>query len=188
MKDNQVLQTIRARYSCRNFGEKQVSDDDLRLIAEASLAAPSGRNRQPYRVIVIKDRALIQEMDDAGMEVLAGFPDKSFYERIKSLGGIFYRAPALLVVAVTKVEPAGAEIFDCAILAQTAALAATSIGVDNLICGLAALPFAGAKGVEFKRRLGFPEGYEIGIGVLLGHANEAGAPHEPDLSKISFIG
>ncbi|MDU4960086.1 MAG: nitroreductase family protein [Sporomusaceae bacterium] len=111
MKDNQVLETIRARYSCRSFSDKQVSDGDLRLIAEASLAAPSGRNRQPYRVIVVKDRTLIQEMNDAGMEVLSGFPDKSFCEHI-------------------------------------------------LICGLSVLPFAGAKGVEFKRRLGFPAGYD----------------------------
>jgi hypothetical protein len=64
----------------------------------------------------------------------------------------------------------------------------TSLAIDNLICGLAAFAFAGVKGAQFKKRLGFPEGYEIGMAVLLGYAaNPGGQPHELDLSKISFI-
>jgi len=48
--------------------------------------------------------------------------------------------------------------------------------------------FAGDKGEEFKQRLGFPDGYEIGIAVLLGYAaNPGGKPHEPDFGKITVI-
>ena len=53
---------------------------------------------------------------------------------------------------------------------------------------LMALSFAGEKNSEFKRRLNFPDGYEIGIVVLLGYASEPGSkPHEPDTSKIITI-
>jgi hypothetical protein len=116
-------------------------------------------------------------------------PDKSMYERIMSRGGkLYYDAPCMIVVPIAKAEPAGAELFDCGIVSENIALAATSLGVDNLICGLAAFSFVGEKGTEFKQRLGFPEGYEIGIAVLLGHAaNPGGKPHEPDMSKISII-
>lgn len=44
------------------------------------------------------------------------------------------------------------------------------------------------KGAHFKERLGFPEGYEIDIAVLLGFAeNPGGKPHELDMDKLSFV-
>ncbi|MDR2670703.1 MAG: nitroreductase family protein [Oscillospiraceae bacterium] len=186
---NETIQTIMRRYSCRAFTDKMPSDEDLRTIAQAALAAPSGNNRQLFRVIVVKNKSIIDEMDDEGMKVLAMMPDKSMYERIVARGGqLFYGAPCMIVIPIKQVVPVGAEMFDCAIVAENIALAATSMGIDNVICGLVTLSFARAKGKEFGKRLGFPPGYGIGLGVLLGYAKEAGTkPHELDLSKISFV-
>jgi nitroreductase len=186
---NETVRTIMKRYSCRAFTGKMPSDGDLQIIAKAALAAPSGVNRQPWRVIVVKNKSLIDEMDDEGMKILAAMPDRSLYERIRARGGrLFYGAPCMTVIPVTQSVPAGAEMFDCSIVAENIALAATSMGIDSLICGLATLPFAGEKGAEFGRRLGFPEGYNLGLAVLLGYAAEPGGkPHELDLSKVSFV-
>lgn len=94
----------------------------------------------------------------------------------------------MIVVPIAKTEPAGAELFDCGIVSENIALAVTSLGIDSLICGLVAFSFAGEKGAEFKQRLGFSAGYEIGIAVLLGYAaNPGGKPHDQDLSKITVI-
>ena len=184
-----TIEAIKTRYSCRNFSDKTPPDEHLRMIAEAAVAAPSGMNRQHWRVIVLKDRKLIGELEAEGIKNLAALPDKSAYERIMSRGGkIFYNAPCMIIVPIVRAEPAGAEMFDCGILSENIALAATSLGIDNLICGFIAFSFTGDKNAGFKRRLGFPEGYGIGIAVLLGYAKEPGGkPHEPDLSKISFI-
>jgi nitroreductase len=186
---NETIQTIMKRYSCRAFTGEMPSDADLRTIAAAALAAPSGVNRQPWRVIVVKNQALINEMDAAGMKVLAALPDKSAHERITKRGGkLFYNAPSMIVIPITQAAPAGQELLDCAIVAENIALAAASLGIDNLICRLVTLPFSGDKGAEFSRRLGFPEGYGIGLAVLLGYAKETGGkPHELDFSKISFV-
>jgi len=71
---------------------------------------------------------------------------------------------------------------------QNIALAATSLGIESLICGLATFSFTGEKGAELKRLLAFPEGYELGLAVLLGYAaSPGGKPHTLDLSKISVI-
>ena len=128
-------------------------------------------------------------MEAEGMKNLAAYPDTGMYDRIMSRGGkIYYNAPCMIVVPIAKAEPAGAELLDCGIVAENIALAATSLGIGNLICGLAAFSFAGEKHDELKERLGFPEGYEIGIAVLLGYAaNPGGKPHEPDLSKITIV-
>ena len=185
-----TIETIKTRFSCRAFSDKMPSDEQLRIIAEAAVASPSGMNRQLWRIIIVKDAKLLADLEDEGMKNLAAMPDKTMYNRIMSRSGtLYYSAPCMIVVPIAVAEPAGAELFDCGIVSQNIALAATSLGVDNLICGLAAFSFAGERNEEFKQRLGFPEGYEIGIAVLLGHAAEPGGmPHEPDLSKISTIG
>ena len=187
-----ILDTITAihtRYSCRAFSDRMPSDDDLEVIAKAALAAPSGMNRQHWRVVIVKNKQLITDLDAEGMKNLAALPDKSMYDRIVSRGGkLYYNAPCMVIVPIAKAEPAGAELFDCGILSENIALAATAIGIDNLICGLAVFSFVGVRGSEFKERIGFPEGYEIGIAVLLGYAeNPGGQPHELDFSKISWI-
>ena len=184
-----TIEAIKTRYSCRAFSDKMPADELLRVIAEAAVASPSGMNRQLWRVIIVKNRALIADMDAEGMQNLSVMPNKAMYERIMSRSGkLFYNAPCMIVVPIARAETAGAELFDCGIVSENITLAATSLGVDSLICGLVAFSFAGAKGIKFKQLLRFPEGYEIGIAVLLGYAtNPGGKPHEPDLSKISTI-
>jgi nitroreductase len=184
-----TIQTIFTRYSCRDFTDRTPSDEDLQTIVKAATAAPSGMNRQLWRVIVVKNRELIDDMEAEAMRNLAQLPDQSMLERIMERGGkLFYNSPCLIVLPVTIAERAGAELLDCGIVTENIALAATSLGINNLICGLAAFAFAGTKGPEFKKRLGFPEGYEIGMAVLLGYAAiPGGQSHELNLSKISFI-
>lgn len=184
-----TIEAINTRYSCRAFSGKLPPDEHLDIIAKAAAASPSGMNRQLWRIIVLKNRELLADLEAEGMKNLAAIPDKSTYERIMSRGGkLYYNAPCMLVVPIAKTEPAGAELFDCGIVAENIALAATALGIDSLICGLAAFSFAGDRREEFRERLGFPEGYEIGIAVLLGYAQTPGGkPHEPDMNKITWI-
>lgn len=185
---NDTLKVIASRFSCRNFKEVQPNIEDLNAIANAAIQAPSGRNRQHWHIIVVKNRDLINDMDREGIEVLSTMEDKTMYERIMSRGGkLFYNAPAMIIIAIKEALPKGAELIDCGIIAQNISLAATSLGIDNLHCGLAGLSFAGKKATEFKTKLQFPNGYEYGIGILLGYATEPGIPHEPDPSKITII-
>ena len=181
---NETFQSIYRRYSCRAFTDEMPSDEDLMAIAQAALAAPSAMNRQPWRVIVVKDRALIADMQAEGTRALQAEADQTTWERIKSRGGkLFYDAPCMITVPVVN-----AAHTDCGILTQTIAVAAASLGIESLICGLAGAAFNGGKAEEFKRRLGFPEGFEHGMTVLLGYAaNPGGQQHALDFSKISVI-
>lgn len=184
---NEVLKTIAERYSCRAFTGEVPDDAKLSAIAEAAVASPSGRNRQAWRVIVVKNRELIAEIEAEAMANLAAMEDKTMYQRIIQRGGtVLYHAQCLIMLPIDPTELVGASL-DCGIVCQTIALAATSLGMDNLICGLAGLAFAGEKTADLKARLGFPEGFEFGSSVLLGYAEKSGAPHQPDMSKISFV-
>lgn len=183
---NETLQVIANRYSCRDYKDEMLPDDILRLIAEAAIQSPSGVNRQPWRVILVKNKELMQDMETEGLAYLASLEDKSTYQRIMDRGGrLFYGAPCMIVVPV---DPTQESQIDCGILCQNVTLAAASLGVASVICGLTRTAFAsGLRSEEFSKRLGFPEGYVFGCSVLLGYANTTKPPHEPDKDKIIII-
>lgn len=60
MQSNQVIKTIKGRRSVRNYFNIQIPDNDLSSILEAGLYAPSGKNRQPWRFLIIKDVDIIK--------------------------------------------------------------------------------------------------------------------------------
>ena len=186
---NETLQVIAKRYTCRDYKSEAPSDELLHAIANAAIQAPSGMNRQAWRVIVVKDKALMQDMESEGMSYLAGMEDKTAYNRIMSRGGrLFYGAPCMIVVPIDPKQYAPA-LVDCGILCQNIALAATSLDIANTMCGFTGMAFAsGLRSEEFSRRLGFPEGYAFGCSVLLGYANTTSAPHILDEAKIIFVG
>ena len=184
---NDTLNFIKQRYSCRDFSDRSPSDQQIDAIVRAAIESPSGRNRQLWQVIVVKNRALISEMEEEGMRMLK-LGDEKMYEVIMSRNGtLFYHAPIMIMIAVKQATPPGAELVDLGIIAQNTVIAATSLGLASLHCGLAGFCFAGEKAEEFKRKLEFPEGYECGLAVLIGFAKTSGAPHKPDLSKITYI-
>ena len=182
---NETLITIAARYSCRDFAETPLTNDQINALADAALAAPSAVNRQPWHVIIITDKALIDELDAEGMNVLSAAEDQTTFERIQSRGGkIFYNAPCMMMIASDGSDYAS---MDCGILSENVSLAAHSLGLGSVICGMARIPLSGPRGEELKRRMKFPAGYGFGIAILLGTAKSGKAPHELDRSKLTFI-
>jgi len=51
-----ILDAIRRRYSCRAYQEKSIEQDKLDCILEAARLAPSARNTQDWRFVVVTDR------------------------------------------------------------------------------------------------------------------------------------
>lgn len=181
-QQNATLAAIARRYSCRAFTPEPPTDEQLRAIAQAAVQAPSGMNRQAWHITVVKDKALIDALEQEGLRALAEM-DEAGYRRVQARGGtLFYGAPSLVMIAI---QP-GTEL-DCGIACQNVVLAAEAQGVSSLICGMARLAFGGDKAAEFERCLAFPEGYAFGIAVLLGHEAQPGTPHAPDESKISWV-
>jgi nitroreductase len=88
---NETLQVIAARYACRDFTGEMVEEASLRAIARAAVEAPSALNRQPWRVVVVKDRELMGEMEAEGMRQLAAMEDSSGYGRIMSRAEAFQK-------------------------------------------------------------------------------------------------
>ena len=180
---NETLKTIKNRYSCRSYTGEAVEREKIEAIALAAVQSPSGLNQQPWKIIVLQNKAAIDEMDSALMEKLAAQEDRSAYDRMMSRGGkVFYNAPCMFVIA----KLPGKDM-DCGIVSENMALAASSLGLGNVICGMAGGIINDEAGLKFKEQL-IPEGYEFGVALLVGYpTNPEGTPHEPDLSKIVYI-
>ena len=182
---NETLKNIAGRYSCRDFADKPLTDAQIYELVSAALAAPSAMNRQPWRVSVVTDKTLIEELDAEGMALLAAEEDKSAYERMMARGGkLFYDAPCLIVI--TSDGSAYAAI-DSGILCQNIALAAQSLGLGSCIVAMLRIPLSGPRGPEFKKRLKFGDGYDFSISILVGNAQSGKEPHELDRGKVVFV-
>lgn len=182
---NEILTAIANRYSCRDFASTPLTDEQTQAIVNAALAAPSGMNMQPWHLIVVRDKALIEEYDAAGMSILAAAEDQTLHQRMMDRGGkLLYNAPCMILILS---NGSGLASIDCGIQCQTITLAAQSLGLGSCIVGMAGVPLNGPRADEFKKRLKIPEGFQFVIGVLIGTVISGKEPHELDYEKVTYI-
>lgn len=162
---NTVLNTIRNRRSVRAYKGEQIKEEELQLILDAALWAPSAHNSQPWHFTVVQDAELIQHMSDVSTREMA----KSSIPWIARMGqsgrGIFYNAPTVIVVAGKKEEFLD-PIVDCSAAVQNLLLAAESLDIGSCWIGLVQFFFEDEEEVK---QLGLPEGYEPFYAVCLGY-------------------
>lgn len=117
----------------RRFEDRDVDDDLLERILRAGTRAPSARNVQPWRFIVVRDRdtkaKLGKVFDDLGQQLYgAGAPDHTPWEEV----------PVLVVVASeyafgtteSGVAALGASVYPCV---QNILLAAQAAGLGTVL-------------------------------------------------------
>ena len=181
---NETIKSIMERYSCRDFTGAPLTDQQVETLAKAALAAPSAINLQPWHVIVITDKAMIDEYDKECLSILKAENEEA-YQRMMGRGGkVMYNAPCLIIIAKNETDYA---TLDAGIATQNVALAAHAMGLGNVICGMARIPLGGKNGVEWTKRFQIPEGYSFGMSICVGEAKSGKAPHELDLDKITYV-
>jgi len=102
VKPQDLLDMMRHRRSSRTgfLEDRDLSDDQLKLLLEAARAAPSGGNAQPWEFIVIRDKDMRMRIADLYKHQLR---DKLELERAirgtSSVSGVGWRnAPVLILV------------------------------------------------------------------------------------------
>jgi len=184
---NEVLKTIADRYSCRGYQNKPVEQEKVAAIAKAGLQAPSALNAQPWHIIAINSKELIDEINDHVMDILRVAEDQTAYNRLMERGGTaYYNAPTMFLVLKQPDAHAWVGI-DCGIVIQSMALAATSLGLGNVVVAMAQTAFAGPRADEFKAKVNWPAGYEFAMGMIAGYPEVTKEPHEIDESKLTLI-
>ena len=62
---NETLNTILTRRSTRKFADKGISREDMELIVQAGLHAPSGMGRQTWQFTVVQNQEMIRRLAGA---------------------------------------------------------------------------------------------------------------------------
>lgn len=180
---------LEKRRAVRDFEDKAVPLEVIKAIIADSIKAPNASNRQPWKFIVVNNKAMLKRISDASKKVIiAGIekdpnsPMKGYLDTLKKEDyNVFYNGScAVIIVAPVK----GATIAqDCGLLAAYFMLSAASRGLGT--CWIA--QGAEARDPELLKELGLPEGYRMWAPLVLGYP-KAIPPmperKEPDILKI----
>jgi len=173
----ELMDIIKGRRSIRNYQDKEVPEDILNQVLEAVRWSPSWANTQCWEVIVVKDPAVKQKLQETMSKgnpatramveapvvlALCGKLNVSgFYkEQVSTKFGDWY-------------------MFDLGLAAQTLCLTAYQLGMGTVIAGLFDHDRAG-------QVLSVPEGYELVSLIPLGYpSKDTGAPKRREISEFT---
>jgi nitroreductase/NAD-dependent dihydropyrimidine dehydrogenase PreA subunit len=190
---NEVERLILDRRSVRNYTDEPVPDHIIRRILEAGRFAPSGGNQQPWRFVVVTDKAFIEELEQAAQAAISGMhtmyeddaqvmalatslgdpvPPALFDPRIQGGSGcverkelpVFLNAPAVIFMTGND-KLYGADLH-VGICGQNMNLAAQSLGVGFCWGGFGAFV---ENLPEIKEKLGVRPPWRIIQSAMLGY-------------------
>ena len=117
-----VLQIIKDRFSCRQYQDKPIPHDQLDIIIEAARLAPSAKNIQDWRFVIVTDPQIKDKICSAATQ------------------DFLAQAPVIIIACTNSIEytmrcgiPAG--IVDVSIALEHIALQATSMGLATCWIG-----------------------------------------------------
>lgn len=183
MQRNQVLEAIENRRSVRSYKPEPIPRDILNTIIEAGDMAPTGRNRQPWRFVVVEDpefrRKLLLITLPKYQAVMERWKEMSpkLYELVKKSSRfapedpVYFSAPVILFVIGT--EKSQTRITDCSLASQNIMLAAHSLGIGSCMVWFGRLGLTNVP--EVVEALELKEGETLNEPIVLGYPD-----HYPD--------
>ncbi len=125
--DSTVFEVSKKRRSVRKFESTPVPDEHITKILEVAASAPTPRNRQDWKFIVVKDRAKIDELKDECIKI-AGDNAKQYVTDYLS-------APVYIVIlAGARTRSPENELLSGAVAAGYLFLAARALGYGTVFC------------------------------------------------------
>lgn len=105
---------VQRRRSIRKFTDKQVSDDDLKIILRAGLMAPTGHSKRAWKFIVVRDKEQLQAIS-----------------KCKSAGAEFVASSSVAIIVAYDTAATDVWIEDASIAAVTMQYQATELGIGS---------------------------------------------------------
>lgn len=148
-----VLTAIKERRSVRRYQNRQVEEEKLELILEAARLAPSARNLQNWRFLVVRDAELRKQIADIAQQPFVG------------------TAPAIIVGVSTDPD----RVMSCEVPAYAVdvTIAMTNITLQAVSLGLGTCWIGAFKQAELKELLNVPAEYKAVLVMPLGYPEDA---------------
>jgi nitroreductase len=154
-----ILEAIEKRYSVRHYKGRPVGQRKLAELLEAARLAPSGCNLQPWKLVVVRDRAMIQSM-------------------VHAIGGQQFveQAPVLIVACINGEGYNIGDRFDGAVIDIAIALDHMTLQAASM--GLGTCWLGNYDDNEVRALLGIPSENPVVAILALGYPDES-HPHQP---------
>ncbi|MCX7780927.1 MAG: nitroreductase [Negativicutes bacterium] len=171
----ELAEAIRTRRSVRNYEDRPVSCEIIKMLLENAVQAPSAMNAQPWAFAIIEDKELLKCYSDRAKSLLlsamSDYPQLEKYRGALSSPefNIFYNAPTLIIIYAKPAGPHPAT--DCCLAAQNLMLAAHAVGLGTCWIGFAA-PLLNL--ADVKNELGIPMQYDAVAPLILGYPADKG--------------
>ena len=180
---------LKTRRSIRDFEDRNIPLDMIRDMIRESCLAPSSGNLQPWRFIVINNRALIKKLSDESKKNLVSYiernpdaPVRKYEDALRNKHfNVFYNAPSLIYILGLK-EVGSAQI-DCALAASYFMFSAAARGLGTCWVALG----KHIQDPKLFEEIGMPKGCEIVAPIIVGYPkNVPDVPQrmEPQILKI----
>lgn len=154
---NETIKTLIERRSCKKFKSEQIKKEELDLILQAGMNAPTGKGMQSPIILVLQDKEKIEKLREINKKILGRDVDP------------FYNAPTVLVVMADKNMFTYVE--DGSLVLGNMMNAAFSLGVGSCWIHRAKEEFETPEGKALLKEWNISENY-VGVGhCILGYAD-----------------
>lgn len=171
-----ALEAISKRVSVRAYKAEQIPNYVLEKILKAGMLAPVASGQyDSLHITVIQDWELLNEIGDAVTEMTAKLLGKRLDKN--------FGAPTMVIVSSKPTMMPGIEYANAACVLENMAIAAKSLGIDNIIWGGAA---AVAKEEPIRNKIGIPKGFTPVLCASFGYAvtEEPAKEHSISVNRI----
>lgn len=165
---NNTINDIMNRRSIRKYKPEQITREELDIILQAGICAPTGKNGQSPILIAVQNKEVRDLLSRMNAQVLGADVDP------------FYGAPTVVVVLAKADSPHAVQ--DGSLVLGNMMTAAKAIGLGSCWINRAREVFDSAEGKQLLARWGV-EGDYIGVGnCILGYPDEEPVmkPRKPD--------
>ena len=168
---NETLHTLETRRSCRAYKPQQITEEELAAVLRAGMYAPSAKNLQSARIVVVQDAAARARLTRMNAAVMGSDKDP------------MYGAPTILLVVADAHNPNA--VADGSLVMGNLMNAAASLGLGSCWINRAKEELETEEGKALLKQWGL-EGDYIGVGhCILGYPAEEPKPAAP--RKADYI-
>ena len=161
-----VLQTIMSRRSIRRYTSEPLSREQIEVLLDAAMAAPSANNKRPWHFVVVQDATRRQKLS-----------------RVHRWAHMVAEAP-LAIAVCAELDDDPYWIDDCSAATENILLAAEAMGLGAVWIGIHPMP---ARQKAVRDILSLPDGIGVHCLIAIGHPAEHKPPHsEHDSARVHW--